>query len=121
MRGQQTRNQMDAAIKARGADVYAGFLLPHLHSDVTVLDCGCGEATITLGLAEAVLNGWVVGIDIDKDCVKAASCAAAAMRRNNVACIAADGGRLPFHDAVFDAVLCHSMLETVGDSRAATI
>jgi ubiquinone/menaquinone biosynthesis C-methylase UbiE len=52
---------------------------------MAVLDCGCGEATITMGLAEVVHDGRVV----------------------------ADGRQLPFHDAVFDAVLCHSVLEVL--------
>jgi SAM-dependent methyltransferase len=30
----------------------------------------------------------------------------------------ADGRRLPFSDAVFDAVLCHSMLETLADPES---
>src|SRR5215471_5217891 len=116
MRGHaQARSQLEAAIKARGADVYAGFLLPYLRSDMTVLDCGCGEATITLGLAVAVLDGWIVGVDLDRDRLMAAGRSTAAMGQSNVACVVAGGGRLPFHDAAFDAVLCHSMLETVGD------
>jgi len=116
MRGHaQARSQLEAAIKARGADVYAGFLLPYLRSDMTVLDCGCGEATITLGLAVAVLDGWIVGVDLDRDRLMAAGRSTAAMGRSNVACVVAGGGRLPFHDAAFDAVLCHSVLETLDD------
>jgi ubiquinone/menaquinone biosynthesis C-methylase UbiE len=49
-----TQNDVRAAIELRGADVYAGFLIPHLRPGTTVLDCGCGAGTITLGLAEAV-------------------------------------------------------------------
>ena len=104
-------------MKARGADVYAGFLLPYLRSDMAVLDCGCGEATITLGLAEAVPDGRVVGVDLDKDDLLAARSAAALIGRRNLAWTAADGRRLPFLDAAFDAVLCHSMLETVDDPK----
>jgi SAM-dependent methyltransferase len=116
MRGKtQTRSQAETAIKVRGADVYAAFLLPHLRPDMTVLDCGCGEATITLGLAEAVPDGRVVGVDLDKDDLVVARRSAASIKRQSVAFIAADGRRLPFRDAAFDAVLCHSMLETVGD------
>jgi SAM-dependent methyltransferase len=63
----QRRNRIKSAIKARNADVYAGFLLPHLRADMVILDCGCGEATITMGLAEAVPAGWVVGVDLEKD------------------------------------------------------
>jgi len=116
MRGEtQTLSQVETAIKMRGADVYAGFLLPHLRPDMTVLDCGCGEATITLGVAEAVSDGRVVGIDLDKDDLVAARRSAVSTKRQNAAFIVADGRRLPFHDAAFDAVLCHSMLETLGD------
>jgi SAM-dependent methyltransferase len=106
---------VESAIKARGADVYAGFLLPHLRPDMAVLDCGCGRGTITLGLAEAVPDGRVVGVDLDKDSLLVARCSAALMGRGNLAFIVADGRRLPFHDAAFDAVLCHSMLETLDD------
>jgi SAM-dependent methyltransferase len=116
MRGEtQTLSQVETAIKMRGADVYAGFLLPHLRPDMTVLDCGCGEATITLGLAEAVPDGRVVGIDLDKDDLVAARRSTALIERQSVVFTAADGRRLPFHDAAFDAVLCHSMLETLVD------
>jgi SAM-dependent methyltransferase len=117
VRQAQTRSQVESAIKARGADVYAGFLLPYLRPDMAVLDCGCGEATITLGLAEAVPDGRVVGVDLDKDSVLAAHCSAALMGRGNLVCIVADGRRLPFDDAAFDAVLCHSILETLTDPR----
>jgi cyclopropane fatty-acyl-phospholipid synthase-like methyltransferase len=57
----QTQSEVEAALQARGAEVYAGFLLPHLRPDMIVLDCGCGKATITLGLARAVPDGRVVG------------------------------------------------------------
>ena len=41
--------------------------------------------------------------------------AAVSLAQQNVSWIGADGRSLPFHDAVFDAVLCHSMLETLDD------
>ena len=99
----------------RGADVYAGFLLRHLLPDMSVLDCGCGEATITLGLAEAVPNGRVVGVDVEEGRFAAARRHASSTGRNNLVFTVADGRQLPFHDAEFDAVLCHSVLETLGD------
>jgi SAM-dependent methyltransferase len=115
VRQAQTQSDVESAIRARSADVYAGFLLPYLRPDVAVLDCGCGKATITLGLAEAVPDGRFVGVDLDMDGLLAARCSAALIGRGNLACVVADGRRLPFHDAVFDAVLCHSMLETLDD------
>ena len=115
VRQPQSRSEVEAAIKARGADVYAGFLLPYLRPDMTILDCGCGRGTITLGLAEAVPDGRVVGVDLDKNDLLAARGSAALTGRRNLVCIVADGRQLPFHDAAFDAVLCHSMLETLDD------
>ena len=116
MRGQaQRRSQAEIAINQRGADVYAGFLLAHLRPDMTVLDCGCGEAAITFGLAEAVPDGRVVGVDLDEGSLVTARRSATSIEQRRLAFIAADGRHLPFHDAAFDAVLCHSMLETLGD------
>jgi SAM-dependent methyltransferase len=109
------RSPIETAIEARSAEVYAGFLLPHLRPDMAVLDCGCGEATITLGLAEAVPRGRVAAVDLRHDSFAAARSYAASIGRDNLAFAVADGRRLPFHDAAFDAVLCHSMLETLGE------
>jgi SAM-dependent methyltransferase len=82
---------------------------------MTVLDCGCGTATITLGLARAVPDGRVVGVDIEESSVLAARRSAALIGQKNIACIVADGRRLPFQDASFGAVFCHSVLETLDD------
>jgi SAM-dependent methyltransferase len=109
------RSRIEAEIKARGADAYAGFFLPHLRPDMVVLDCGCGNATITIGLAEALSAGRVVGVDLDRDSLTGARRNACAIGWSNLACAAADGRCLPFPDAAFDAVLCHSVLETVSD------
>ena len=86
---------------------------------MAILDCGCGKATIAMGLAEAVPAGWVVGADLEKDSLTTARRDAASLGLDNLACVAADGRRLPFHDAAFDAVLCHSMLETLDDPAKA--
>ncbi len=102
-----------AAIAARGADTYAAFLLSHLQPDMVVLDCGCGSASITIGLAEVVSSGRVVGVDLEKDGVATARRYAASIGRSNLTFAVADGQRLPFPDATFDAVFCHSMLEAV--------
>jgi SAM-dependent methyltransferase len=68
-----------------------------------------------MGLAEAVPAGRVVGVDLKTDSLMAARRYAASIGRTNLTWAVADGRRLPFHDAAFEAVLCHSMLETLSD------
>jgi methylase of polypeptide subunit release factors len=72
MRQAQTRKEVDAAVKARGVDTYADFLLPFLRPNMMVLDCGCGKGTIALGLAQAVPTGRIIGVDLDKGCLATA-------------------------------------------------
>ena len=110
-----TQDDLQAAVTLRGADVCAGFLIPHLRPGATVLDCGCGAGTITLGLAEAVPEGHVVGVDLDPGELKSAQRAAISLGHQILSWIGADSRSLPFHGAIFDAVLCHSMLETLDD------
>lgn len=108
-----TREDAESAIKARGADVYAAFLLRHIRPDMAVLDCGCGQGTITVGLAEAVAEGRVVGIDLRQRDLSTARSYATALGLGNLSWCAANASRIPFCDEQFDAVLCHSMLEAV--------
>ena len=58
---------VERALGSRSADVYAGFLLPYLRPDMVVLDCGCGEGTIAIGLSDAVPAGRVIGVDLNAD------------------------------------------------------
>jgi ubiquinone/menaquinone biosynthesis C-methylase UbiE len=109
------QSEVKAAINRRGADVYADFLMPHLRPGATVLDCGCGTGTITLGLAAAVPEGRLIGVDVDPVGLNYAERAATLLGQRNLNWIGADGRSLPFQDAAFDAVLCHSVLETLPD------
>jgi SAM-dependent methyltransferase len=108
-------NQIEAAMAARSAAVYADFLLPHLQPDMVVLDLGCGGATISMGIAEVVPHGRVLGVDIDQASLAAARRDAVKMGCRNLVFLTADAGQIPFPSGVFDAVLCHSVLETLSD------
>ena len=74
-----------AAIRARGAATYAGFFLAHLRPDMSVLDCGCGSATITTGLAAELGSGRVVGVDLERDGLATARRYAERIGQDNIA------------------------------------
>jgi SAM-dependent methyltransferase len=100
-----------AALDARSAAVYADFLLPYLGGDFCVLDVGCGDGAITVGLAEKV--GRVVGVDVSDEEFGEARSYAVEHRIENIELRVGDVYSLEFPDGHFDACLCHSMLETL--------
>ena len=93
----------------------AAFLLPHLRPGMTLLDCGCGPGTITIGLAEVVAPGRVVGIDRDEERVVAARKKAAELGVTNVDFQVANVSQLPFPDDFFDAVFENTVLMYLKD------
>jgi SAM-dependent methyltransferase len=97
----------------------AAFLSPHLRSDMRLLDCGAGPGTITLGLAEAVAPGEVVGIDISSVQIERASSLAAERGVTNVRFEEGDILALPFEDASFDVAFAHTVLMHLRDPVAA--
>jgi ubiquinone/menaquinone biosynthesis C-methylase UbiE len=99
----------------RHATQQAAFFLPHLHPGMTLLDCGCGPGAITLGLAEAVAPGQVVGVDREPSMV-ARACALVTERHvAHVRFQVGDVGALPFPASAFDAVFTCAVLEHLSD------
>jgi SAM-dependent methyltransferase len=94
----------------RTAASHAGFLLPYLRAGMHVLDCGCGPGSITLGLAEVVAPGEVVGIDIESAQIALARTQAAQRGGPNIRFDVGDVRHLPYPDATFDAVFGHTIL-----------
>jgi SAM-dependent methyltransferase len=84
-----------------------------------LLDAGCGPGSITIGLAQAVAPGEVIGIDANSQPLEAARAAAESAGVTNVRFEQADLYRLPFEEASFDAVFAHAVLQHVPDPERA--
>ena len=99
----------------RDAHEVADFLVPRLSSGMSVLDCGCGPGPITLGLAEIVSPGRVVGIDIESTMIDQATQLASESNAGNVEFRVADIYDLPFEDGEFDVVFSSAVAEHLSD------
>ena len=99
----------------RTAAQYASFFLPYLRPGMRVLDMGSGPGSITVGLAEAVAPGEVVGIDMQQSQVERARALAGERGVANVRFEVGDAYGLPFPDRTFDAVFAHTVLEYLSE------
>ena len=99
----------------RGASPQADFFMPYLESGMSLLDCGCGPGTITLGLAEIISPGATVGIDIESSMVEQATTFARDRQVTNVRFEVADMTDLPYPDHSFDRAFCCAVLEHLPD------
>jgi ubiquinone/menaquinone biosynthesis C-methylase UbiE len=104
---------------SRTAVQHAAFFLPHLKPGMRLIDCGCGPGSITVGLAEHVAPGEVVGIDVDESALARAQETAARRGVDNVRFESGSVYKLPFADESFDAAFMHALLEHLGDPVAA--
>lgn len=99
-----------AMMANRTAQRHAAFLLPHLKPGMKVLDCGCGPGSLTLGLAEIVAPGEVVGTDLEESQVDLGRKEAARREITNARFERADIYELPFEDDSFDAIFISAVL-----------
>lgn len=112
---QQANPTFEAALAQRTAAQHAEFFVPHLRPGMQVLDVGCGPGSITLGLAELVAPGRVVGIDLQPSQIEQARGLARMRGVTNVCFELADVYHLPFADGVFDAAFAHGVLMHLGE------
>jgi ubiquinone/menaquinone biosynthesis C-methylase UbiE len=102
---------MQQEMNSRYAGRDAAFFLPYLRPGMKLLDCGCGPGAITLGLAEVVAPGEVVGVDIEQSQVDLARARTAESGIANARFEVGSIYSLPFPDETFDAVFAHAVLE----------
>ncbi|GAA1648873.1 methyltransferase domain-containing protein [Georgenia ruanii] len=105
-----------AAHAVRTAENSAAYLLEHLRPGMSVLDVGCGPGTITVGLADRVAPGPVVGLDRDAGVLRRTRSGAA---RANLRYAVGDVYALPVATASVDVVHAHQVLQHLGDPVAA--
>jgi SAM-dependent methyltransferase len=98
---------------------HGAFFAPHLRPGLSLLDCGCGPASITLGIAARVDPGQVIGIDFAPDQIGRARQAAAREGRRNIQFETANVYSLPFESGRFERVFSHALLEHLADPQRA--
>ncbi len=103
----------------RTAENSAAYLLPLLERGQDVLDVGCGPGTITVGLAERVNPGRVLGLDRSQDVLLKASELAEVRGVENIEFEQGDVYELPHSKGTFDVVHAHQVLQHLSDPVAA--
>lgn len=91
------------------------FLLPHLRPGMDVIDCGCGPGSITVGLAEIVAPGKVIGVDLETRQLETARAVASERGVANLRFDQASIYELPYPDATFDVAVAHYVIEHVSE------
>lgn len=115
----QYDNAAREGMRTRRAATSAAFLRGYLKPGMDLLDCGCGEGTITVDLAEFVAPGQVVGVDLAPGAIERARKLATDRGVGNVRFEVGSVYDLPFSDASFDAVFSHALFEHLTDKPKA--
>lgn len=101
----------DAFLASRSVEDYADFLTPHLAPDGHLLDVGCGDGALSLGLAAR--TGRVTGVDIDNTGLDQGRAHASRLGITNAEFREASAYALDLPDGHVDAVFAHSVLEAL--------
>jgi SAM-dependent methyltransferase len=107
---QSSNPAFEAELARRSAFEEGAFFLPHLKPGMRLLDLGCGPGTISIGFAEVLTPGEVVGVDAQPAQVESARKLAAENAVTNATFEVADAHELPFPDNSFDAAFAHVVL-----------
>lgn len=104
-------------MKSRTVEKHGAFLLPYLNAGDSLLDCGCGPGSLTVGFARVVAPGQVVGIDRETGQLASAIAYAAEQGIDNLRFESGDVYDLPFDDQSFNVVFCSAVLGSVGQPQ----
>ena len=104
-------------MKSRTVEKHGAFLLPYLSPGQSLLDCGCGPGSLTVGFAQVLAPGRVVGIDRETTQLAAAIAYAGEHGIDNLRFESGDVYALPFEDLSFDVVFCSAVLGSVGEPQ----
>lgn len=105
------RKELVEQHNSRTASKNVGFLLRHLENPSTIVDCGCGRGSITIGIAEAFPRAKILGCDISKELIEKARRDSERAGVTNVDFIQASVYDLPLGDGACDVVLAHAVLQ----------
>lgn len=106
-----------AWMKSRTVERHGAFLLPYLEPGMSLLDCGCGPGSLTLGFAATLAPGSVIGVDRAAEQFAAAADYAAEQGLTNLRFETGDVYALPFDTASFDVVFCSAVLGSVNEPK----
>lgn len=95
----------------------AAYLVPYLKPGMSLLDIGCGPASLTADLARQVAPGYVLGIDPASAILEEARAAVAGLA--NIEVREGDVYGLDMTDDAFDVVHAHQVLQHLTDPIAA--
>ena len=104
---------------ARDLETHGFFLLPLLQPGFDVLDAGCGPATISADIADAVFPGKVTALDISPSELDHGRRLAEGREIVNLEFLAGSAYEIPFPDSSFNVVFSHALLEHLGEPRRA--
>jgi SAM-dependent methyltransferase len=98
---------------------HGAFFVPHLWPGLSLLDCGCGPGSMTVGIAERLDPGAVIGVDFAPAQIARARQAAARDGRRNVRFETGNIYSLPFESGRFERVFSHALIEHLADPQRA--
>lgn len=103
----------------RSVSIENAHIARSLRPDDRILDVGCGSGSLTIGFAQIVTLGSVVGVDRNAEQVSLGTDFAEARRYTNVRFHQGDVYSLPFGNAAFEVVSENALLMHVSDVDAA--